>query len=80
MVAMRAVQLTSRHGYETTLAGVAVSAATEILTVLGAGNRDPRRFDGPDRFDPLRTDGGPLSSAGAGISASVPRLRGSRAQ
>ena len=73
------VQLTSRHGYETSLAGVAVSTATEIVTLLGAGNRDPRRFAVPDRFDPLRPDGGPLSFGGGAhfcVGAALARLEG----
>src|SRR6266704_5445279 len=37
------VQLTSRIGYATTVAGVSVSSGTEVVAVLGAGNRDPRR-------------------------------------
>lgn len=53
------VQLTSRFGYQTTLNGTPVAASQPIVTVLGAGNRDPRRFERPDAFNPLRRDGGP---------------------
>ncbi len=73
------VQLTSRIGYETKVGGVAVSDGTEVTTVLGAGNRDPRRFADPDRFDPLRSDGGPLSFGGGAhfcIGAALARLEG----
>jgi cytochrome P450 len=73
------VQLTSRVGYETTLAGVPVRAQAEVITVLGAGNRDPRRFADPDRFDAGRAEGGPLSFGGGAhfcIGAALARLEG----
>jgi cytochrome P450 len=71
------VQLTSRLAYETKLGGVAVAEGAEVMTVLGAGNRDPRRFVEPDRFNPLRSDGGPLSFGGGAhfcIGAALARL------
>jgi len=74
------VQLTSRIGYDTVLADVPVSAHTEVITLLGAGNRDPRRFASPGRFDALRADGGPLSFGGGAhfcIGAALARLEGS---
>jgi cytochrome P450 len=74
------VQLTSRIGYQTLLAGVPVSAETEVVTLLGAGNRDPRRFANPTCFDPMRPDGGPLSFGGGAhfcIGAALARLEGS---
>ena len=58
------VQLTSRAGHDTTVGGLPVSGRTEVVTMLGAGNRDPRRFANPGRFDPARADGGPLSFGG----------------
>ena len=73
------VQLTSRVGYDTTVGGVPVSPDTEVLTMLGAGNRDPRRFAHPGRFDPARPDGGPLSFGGGAhfcIGAALARLEG----
>jgi cytochrome P450 len=73
------VQLTSRIGYESKVGGVAVGDGTEVVTLIGAGNRDPRRFCRPGTFDPLRTDGGPLSfGAGAHfcIGAALARLEG----
>ena len=36
------------------LCGVAVPAGAVIEMVLGAANRDPERWDDPDRFDPYR--------------------------
>jgi len=74
------VQLTSRIGYDTVLAGVPVSTETEVVALLGAGNRDPRRFASPGRFDPMRSDGGPLSFGGGAhfcIGAALARLEGS---
>jgi cytochrome P450 len=71
------VQLTSRVGYETKVGGVAIEDGDEVMTVLGAGNRDPRRFASPDTFDPLRADGGPLSFGGGPhfcIGAALARL------
>jgi cytochrome P450 len=59
---------------------VPVSADTEVVTLLGAGNRDPRRFSNPGRFDALRPDGGPLSFGGGAhfcIGAALARLEGS---
>jgi cytochrome P450 len=73
------VQLTSRVGYDTTVGGVRVSLDTEVLTMLGAGNRDPRRFTDPGRFDPARPDGGPLSFGGGAhfcIGAALAQLEG----
>jgi cytochrome P450 len=46
------------------IGGLLVSPGTQVVLLLGAGNRDPRRFDGPDRFDPRRPDAGALSFGG----------------
>jgi len=73
------VQLTSRIGYDTKVGGVPVPAGIGVTTLLGAGNRDPRRFADPDRFDPMRPDGGPLSFGGGAhfcIGAALARLEG----
>ncbi len=73
------VQLTSRIGYDTTVGAVPVSPETGVITLLGAGNRDPRRFIDPASFDPLRPDGGPLSFGGGAhfcIGAALARLEG----
>ena len=73
------VQLTSRIGDGTSVNGVPVSPGTGVVTLLGAGNRDPRRFTDPARFDPMRPDGGPLSFGGGAhfcIGAALARLEG----
>jgi cytochrome P450 len=74
------VQLTSRRRADAAdVGGVPVPGGTEVITLLGAGNRDPRRFTGPDRFDPLRRDGATLSfGAGAHfcLGAALARLEG----
>ena len=71
------VQLTSRVGHASRLGGVTVADGEHVTTLLGAGNRDPRRFAEPDRFNPLRSDGGPLSFGGGAhfcIGAALARL------
>src|SRR5215472_7158457 len=73
------VQLTSRVGYDTKLGGVPIPSGCGVVAVLGAGNRDPRRFADPDRFDPGRPDGGPLSFGGGAhfcIGAALAKLEG----
>ena len=73
------VQLTSRIGYETKIGGVTVGDGDSVTTVLGAGNRDPRRFADPDVFRPSRSEGAPLSFGGGAhfcIGAALARLEG----
>jgi cytochrome P450 len=38
------------------IAGVTIRKGAPLVLVLAAGNRDPRRFPDPDRFDPARRD------------------------
>ncbi|MFF1837174.1 cytochrome P450 [Streptomyces sp. NPDC058231] len=38
------------------VAGITVPRGSALILVLASGNRDPRRFDDPDRFDPMRRD------------------------
>jgi cytochrome P450 len=60
--------------------GTAVAAGEQMVTLLGAANRDPRVFDDPDRFDVGRVGVAPMSF-GAGIhfclGAALARAEGS---
>ncbi|MCM2427008.1 cytochrome P450 [Streptomyces sp. RKAG337] len=48
-------QATDRWATEdTAIGGVRVTEGTQVLLLLGAANRDPRRFSDPDAFDPDR--------------------------
>jgi cytochrome P450 len=57
------VQMTTRIPLAEGLAvgEVPVAPGAEIAILIGAANRDPRRYGDPDRFDPSRTDISPLS-------------------
>jgi cytochrome P450 len=57
------VQLTSRVALadDLVVAGVPVPRSSEVILLLGAANRDPGRYQDPDRFDPTRIDSQPLS-------------------
>ncbi|MDO3704232.1 cytochrome P450 [Micromonospora sp. C28SCA-DRY-2] len=72
------VQLTSRLGTApATVGGVELPAGSWALLLLGAANRDPRRYPEPTRFDPGRAQQQPLSF-GAGphycLGAGLARL------
>ncbi len=72
------VQLTTRTaGEPVSLDGVELPAGSWLLLLLGAANRDPRRFPEPARFDPWRAQSHPLSF-GAGphycLGAALARL------
>ena len=44
--------------------GLVIEPGESLMPLLGAGNRDPRKFSAPDQFNPLRAEGGPLSFGG----------------
>ncbi|MGC5032071.1 cytochrome P450 [Micromonospora sp. DT229] len=74
------VQLTSRTSSETLrVGGMELPAGSWVLLLLGAANRDPRRYPDPARFDPWRALLNPLSF-GAGphycLGAGLARLEG----
>ena len=74
------VQLDGRMAFEDLeLHGVSVQAGEQVITLLGAANRDPRAFDDPERFDIGRASS-QLMSFGAGIhfclGAPLARLEG----
>ncbi|MEV4709059.1 cytochrome P450 [Actinoplanes sp. NPDC049316] len=59
------VQLLSRVAWDDVdIAGVGISGGERIVAYLGAGNRDPQRFQDPDRLDLTRPDNAPLSFGG----------------
>ncbi|GAA3038582.1 cytochrome P450 [Streptosporangium longisporum] len=72
------VQATTRWAVtDADLLGTRVPAGTKVVVMLAAGNRDPRRFDRPDVFDPGRPDNQPLSFGGGAhfcLGAALARL------
>ena len=46
------------------IAGTTILEGSQVMLMLAAGNRDPNRFQNPDRFDPDRTDNQHLSFGG----------------
>jgi cytochrome P450 len=75
------VQLTSRRTVAAAeICGVPVAAGEEVVLLLGAGNRDGRRFTDPDVFAPERAVSGPLSFGGGPhfcVGAALARLEAS---
>ena len=51
----------------TTVGGVAIPAGTTVMVLNGAANRDPRRFEDPDTFDPARKNARQHLAFGRGI-------------
>lgn len=64
----------------TEVRGQPVAKGEKVLTLIGAGNRDPRVFDNPDRFDIGRENAARHLSFGGGIhfcvGAELARLEG----
>jgi cytochrome P450 len=80
------VQMTSRVPLADGLSvgGVPVPNApeSEVILLLAAANRDPRRFTDPEAFDPLRPDNAPLSFGAGGhfcLGAALARLEANTA-
>jgi cytochrome P450 len=71
------VHLTERYTTRASeIGGVAVPAEAELVLLLAAANRDPRRFERPDDFWPERPDNAPLSfGAGAHYCLGAPLAR-----
>ena len=71
------VQATSRWAAsDVQTLGTTVPADTKVVCVLGAANRDPRRYAEPTRFDPDRQDIQPLSfAAGSHFCLGAPLSR-----
>jgi cytochrome P450 len=64
---------------DTDILGVPVAKGSTVLVLMGAANRDPRRFPDPDVFDPARPDNQHLAfSAGPHycLGAALSRLEG----
>lgn len=72
------VQMTGRRMLDAAeICGVPVAPGDEVILMLGAGNRDGRRFPDPDSFSPRRAVGGPLSFGGGPhfcVGAALARL------
>jgi cytochrome P450 family 150 subfamily A5 len=64
----------------TTVGGVDLPAGTTVMVLNGAANRDPRKFDAPDEFDPDRANAREHLAFGHGIhfcpGASLARAEG----
>lgn len=64
----------------TEVRGQSIAKGEKVLTLIGAGNRDPRVFDNPDRFDIGRDNAARHLSFGGGIhfcvGAELARLEG----
>jgi cytochrome P450 len=75
------VQMTARIALaETQLGGHAIQPAQQVITLLGAANRDPRQFEAPDRLDLTRKNAATHLSFAQGIhyclGAPLARLEG----
>ncbi|MDH6575042.1 cytochrome P450 [Kitasatospora sp. MAP5-34] len=75
------VQLTSRISLADGLriGEIEVPYGCMALLLIGAANRDPLRYEHPDRFDPTRRDSRPLSFGGGShfcLGAQLARLEG----
>ena len=53
--------------FPVTVGDMELSAGTTVMVLNGAANRDPRRFEDPDTFDPARTNARQHLAFGRGI-------------
>jgi cytochrome P450 len=64
---------------ETVIQGQTIAPGDQVMTLLGAANRDPDRFSRPETLDLARDEGAPMSF-GSGIhyclGAALARLEG----
>jgi cytochrome P450 len=77
------IQISGRGAFEDIeLLGHTISAGENVLTLLGAANRDPARYERPNELDVRRTNVDPMSF-GSGIhfclGASLARVEGQEA-
>ena len=77
------IQVSGRAAFERVdLDGHTIEPGDSVMTILGAANRDPARYEDPDRLDITRTNSEPLSF-GSGIhyclGASLARAEGDEA-
>ncbi len=74
------VQFSARVALESTaIEGAAVEPGVVVMLALGSANRDPRRYQEPDRLDVSRADVKPLSFGGGPhycVGAALARLEG----
>jgi cytochrome P450 len=56
---------------DTEIAGTPIPADSYVLIVFASANRDPERFEDPDRFDPSRRDVGDQIAFGTGIHSCI---------
>lgn len=74
------VQIAVRTAYEDlSIGGHRIEAGSLVLALLGAANRDPARFQDPERFDVARDEGAPMSFGGGihfCLGAALARLEG----
>jgi len=77
------VQLSGRTALEDAeIAGHRIDAGAQVLTLLGAANRDPAQYDDPERLDVTRQNVKPLSFGGGihhCLGAQLARIEGAEA-
>lgn len=70
--------LSRMAGEDLDFLGLPVAAGTKVTLLIAAGNRDPRRFAHPDRFDAARPDNQALTFSGGAhycLGAALARMQ-----